>query len=58
MMLVQPFPFCDEEEARMEPITVLGESLAGGRILCDTCRCRVCVQEQPQPLYPRLGLPL
>ena len=32
MRPVQPFPFCkDEEEARMEPITELGESLTGGR---------------------------
>jgi hypothetical protein len=32
MYTVQPFPFCGEEEARMEPITALGESLAGGRL--------------------------
>lgn len=36
----KPFPFCDEE-ARMEPITVLEESLAGGRLLCFRTICDV-----------------
>jgi len=42
MYTVQPFPFCDEEEARMEPITVLGRSrqVIGSRCFRTACNKR------------------